>query len=30
VSGDELSVGETVRITGFEQMKLVVHKEKEK
>lgn len=29
VSGDELTVGETVRVTGCERMKLVVHKEKE-
>ncbi len=29
VCGDELSVGETVRVTGFERMKLVVHREKE-
>ena len=29
VSGDELSVGETVRVTGFESMKLVIRKEKE-
>jgi len=30
LSGDELSIGETVRITGFERMKLVVHREEEK
>jgi len=29
VSGDELSVGETVRVRGFERMKLVVYREKE-
>ena len=28
-SGDELFVGETVRVMGFERMKLIVHKEKE-
>jgi len=28
-SSDELSVGETVRVTGFERMKLVVHIVKE-
>jgi len=27
VSGNELSVGETVRVTGFERMKLVVRRE---
>ena len=29
VSGDELSVGETVRVTRFERMRLVVHRENE-
>ena len=29
VSGDDLSAGETVRVTGCERMKLVVRKEKE-
>ncbi len=29
-SSDELSVGETVQVTGLERMKLIVHKEKEK
>lgn len=29
VSGDELSVGETVRVTRFERMRLVVHREKQ-
>jgi len=28
-SSDELSLGETVRVTGLERMKLIVHKEKE-
>ena len=27
VSGDDVSVGETVRVTGFERMKLVVRRE---
>jgi len=30
LSGDELCVGESVRVTGFERMKLIVHREKEK
>ena len=29
-SSDELSVGETVRVTGFERMRLVVYREKAK
>jgi membrane protein implicated in regulation of membrane protease activity len=29
LSGDQLSVGEAVRVTGLERMKLVVRKEKE-
>ena len=29
VCSDELSVGETVQVTGLERMKLIVHKEKD-